>query len=120
MLLPILRHGEPYRSLDVARSPSSNSPAVRQVSQANSGLIRRDRDRKRPGKIWPRSLPAVDCHLRPRRRAFLNDTLPLGDEQQSTEDYVRRSRRHRHAAYWRVQYGEDSRCDGPVGNVLVG
>ena len=41
--LPILRHGVPYRSLDVVRVPHhrTREPFV-EISQANAGLIRRD------------------------------------------------------------------------------
>ena len=41
--LPILRHGVPYRSVDVATvvHHRTRQPFV-QVSQANTGLIRRD------------------------------------------------------------------------------
>ena len=41
--LPILRHGVPYRSVDVATvvNHRTRQPFVR-VSQANTGLIRRD------------------------------------------------------------------------------
>ena len=41
--IPILRRGEPYRSVDLARTPHhrSKEPFV-EISQANSGLIRRD------------------------------------------------------------------------------
>ena len=41
--LPLLRRGEPYKSLDVARAPhhATGQPFV-EISQANVGLIRRD------------------------------------------------------------------------------
>ena len=41
--LPILRHGVPYKSLDVVRVPHhrTREPFV-EISQANAGLIRRD------------------------------------------------------------------------------
>ena len=41
--LPILRHGVPYRSLDVVAraAPRTREPFV-EISQANVGLIRRD------------------------------------------------------------------------------
>ena len=45
--LPILRFGQPYRSLDVATVPDfrSREPYVA-VSQANGGLVRRDGQRR--------------------------------------------------------------------------
>ena len=41
--IPLLRHGKPYRSLDVVRAPhyQTRQPFV-EISQANLGLIRRD------------------------------------------------------------------------------
>ena len=41
--IPLLRRGQPYRSLDVARAPhhATGQPFV-EISQANVGLIRRD------------------------------------------------------------------------------
>ena len=41
--IPLLRRGEPYRSLDVVRLPhyQTREPFV-EISQANIGLIRRD------------------------------------------------------------------------------
>ncbi len=41
--IPILRRGEPYKSLDIATVPHhrTREPFV-EISQANSGLIRRD------------------------------------------------------------------------------
>ena len=46
--IPILRHGQPYTSLDVARVPHHQTRELFvEISQANAGLIRRDlRDQK--------------------------------------------------------------------------
>ena len=54
--LPILRHGVPYKSLDVVRVPHyrTREPFV-EISQANAGLIRRDLDlsgRRTRGTRW--------------------------------------------------------------------
>ena len=92
--LPILRQGVPYKSLDVVRVPhyKTREPFV-EISQANPGLIRRD--------LRPERLAAARQELarRPVARliamcseaagVFLNDTLPLGDAEQSPADYVR-------------------------------
>jgi len=41
--IPLLRHGKPYRSLDVVRAPHYQTrEAFVEISQANVGLIRRD------------------------------------------------------------------------------
>jgi acyl-CoA reductase-like NAD-dependent aldehyde dehydrogenase len=91
--LPILRHGVPYKSLDVVVAPHhrTREPFV-EISQANPGLIRRD------------LRPEVQAHARealtriPFDRLiemcdeaadrFLNDTLPVGDAEQTPLDYV--------------------------------
>lgn len=90
--IPLLRHGKPYRSLDVTRVPhyQTRQPFV-EISQANVGLLRRDlleqdsvRDR----------LAAYSCEQLVRICAdaaeyFLKTDLPLGDATQSPDDYIR-------------------------------
>jgi acyl-CoA reductase-like NAD-dependent aldehyde dehydrogenase len=89
--IPILRKGRPYRSVDVARPlhQRTREPFV-EVSQANSGLIRRDL----------LDQPAMSAPLRERpvrelvalsqaaARHFAQDTLPLGEAEQSPQQYV--------------------------------
>ena len=89
--IPILRQGNAYTSLDVARVPHhrTREPFV-EVSQANAGLIRRDLSRQEIGraslsKFSTRDL--VDICSRAAEH-FTNDSLPLGDTMQSAEDYV--------------------------------
>ena len=91
--LPILRHGAPYKSLDVIRVPHhrTREPFV-EISQANPGLIRRDLRSERQaaaraalGRIPFDRLIAM-CGAAAEH--FLNDTLPLADAQQSPQDYV--------------------------------
>ena len=89
--IPILRHGEPYKSLDVATTPhfQTREPFV-DISQANAGLIRRDlRDQRRAREILAGFSTAELLEIC-RRAAdwFLNYDLYLGDELQSPEDYV--------------------------------
>jgi acyl-CoA reductase-like NAD-dependent aldehyde dehydrogenase len=90
--VPILRHGEPYKSLDVATTVhhQTREPFVA-ISQANAGLIRRDlRDQKTAHKKLA-ALSTSDLLDICRRAAdaFLNGSLPLGDDMQSPDDYVR-------------------------------
>jgi acyl-CoA reductase-like NAD-dependent aldehyde dehydrogenase len=90
--IPILRHGEPYRSLDVAHVPHHQTRQLFvEVSQANSGLIRRDLRDQKAAREKLAALPTSELIAICARAAghFLNDTLSLGDEQQSAEDYVR-------------------------------
>lgn len=90
--IPLLRQGEPYKSLDVVQVPHHQSrEIVVAVSQANTGLIRRDlRDQKRwrhkLGEIPTTEL--VDVCARA-GLLFLNEPLPLGDTTQTPDDYVR-------------------------------
>ena len=92
--LPILRQGVPYSSLDVVRVPHyrTREPFV-EISQANAGLIRRDLrpERQAAARAAARAIPFDAAGRRCARTAadhFLNDTLPLGDGEQSPEDYV--------------------------------
>jgi acyl-CoA reductase-like NAD-dependent aldehyde dehydrogenase len=91
--LPILRHGVPYKSLDVVRVPHhrTREPFV-EISQANGGLIRRD---LRPEVLSAARAPltrlSYDALIDMCTRAadhFLVDTLPLGDAMQSPQDYI--------------------------------
>lgn len=92
--IPILRHGVPYKSLDVARVPhhKTREPYV-ELSLANGGLIRRDLREELQAQAR-RALAAVPFERLLEICAqtaghFLNDTLPLGDIDQSPDDYVR-------------------------------
>src|SRR5882762_1414400 len=90
--IPILRHGEPYNSLDVARIPHHQTrQAFVEISQANPGLIRRDlRDQQaaREKLAALSTAELIDICTRAAER-FANDSLPLGDEMQRPEEYVR-------------------------------
>ncbi|HEX9424572.1 MAG TPA: aldehyde dehydrogenase family protein [Pyrinomonadaceae bacterium] len=90
--IPILRHGEPYRSLDVARvSHHQTRELFVEISQANSGLIRRDLRDQKTGREKLAAFSTTGLIEICRRAAdhFLNDSLPLGDTTQTPEDYVR-------------------------------
>jgi hypothetical protein len=89
--IPILRHGDEYKSLDIARVPHHQSRELFvEVSQANAGLIRRDLARQ---DIATSALnrfstsELVDICARAAHH-FTNDSLPLGDSTQSPDDYV--------------------------------
>jgi acyl-CoA reductase-like NAD-dependent aldehyde dehydrogenase len=89
--IPILRRGESYKSLDVARVAHHRTrETFVEVSQANAGLIRRDLShqeiaRASLSRYSTRDL--VDICSRAAEH-FTNDSLPLGDTSQSAEDYV--------------------------------
>ncbi len=89
--IPILRKGQPYRSLDIARAPHSRTrePFV-EVSQANPGLIRRDLlDQTTPRRALQQftSAELLDISARAARH-FMEDTLPIGDAVQTPDEYV--------------------------------
>ena len=89
--IPILRHGEPYTSLDVARVPHHKTrESFAEVSQANPGLIRRDlRDQPATrNKLSQYTTSELVAICRQAANYFMNDTLPLGTEPQTPEDYV--------------------------------
>src|SRR5829696_6782808 len=90
--LPILRQGDQYKSLDVARVPHHQTREIFvEVSQANAGLIRRDLGRQ---DIAVSTLQRFSTHelVNICSRAaehFTNDALPLGDSAQTPENYVK-------------------------------
>src|ERR687897_2506334 len=89
--IPILRKGEPYKSLDVARVShhQTGEPFV-EISQANVGLIRRDLRDQQTGREKLATFSTAELVTMCERSAdfFANDELPFGDSSQSTEDYI--------------------------------
>lgn len=89
--IPILRWGQPYKSLDVniVRDYRSGDPLA-EVSQANVGLVRKDLMRTLEirdilaeftvDELTKMCVEAADI--------FREETLPMGDSQQSPEDYI--------------------------------
>jgi len=90
--IPILRQGGLYKSLDVARVAHHQTREVFvEISQANAGLIRRDLGRQ---EIAQSSLQRFSTrelvHICSRAAEhFTNDSLPIGEDAQTPEDYVR-------------------------------
>lgn len=88
---PILRKGEPYRSVDVIRTPHHRTREMFvEISQANAGLIRRDLIDQQSAKSKLDAFRIADLMAICKKGAeeFLTGTLPLGDSQQTPEDYV--------------------------------
>lgn len=89
--IPILRKGKPYRSIDLVRVPHhrTREPFL-EISQANTGLIRRDLlDQARAKEAM--SAISISEMIEISKRAadiFMNDTLPVGDTSQSPDDYI--------------------------------
>jgi acyl-CoA reductase-like NAD-dependent aldehyde dehydrogenase len=90
--IPILRKGVPYRSVDVARvvHHRTREPLV-EVSQANTGLIRRDLLGQASMRAALDGFSTRELISMSERAGdiFALETLPLGDTLQSPEDYVR-------------------------------
>ncbi len=90
--LPLLRRGEPYKSLDVARVAHHQTRELFvEVSQANTGLIRRDLLDQETGRKALQNFSCaelLDICARA-ARSFSEDELPLGDGSQTPSDYVR-------------------------------
>jgi acyl-CoA reductase-like NAD-dependent aldehyde dehydrogenase len=92
--LPILRRGRPYRSVQPVRVPHFRTKETFvELSEANPGLVRRDlledgqAAMKAPlAALTARELVAI-CGAA--ADAFASAILPLGDQAQSAQDYVR-------------------------------
>lgn len=90
--IPLLRRGEPYTSLDVARVPHHRTRELFvEISQANAGLIRRDlrdqeQSRRKLSQLSTAELVEICVQA---SQHFISDSLPLGNEVQTPEDYVR-------------------------------
>jgi acyl-CoA reductase-like NAD-dependent aldehyde dehydrogenase len=90
--VPVLRKGRPYRSLNTYTMPHvETGEPVAEVSQANRGLIARDladasANRRALEQLSVRAIVEMCGRA---ARIFMEDTLPLGDEEQSPEQYVR-------------------------------
>jgi acyl-CoA reductase-like NAD-dependent aldehyde dehydrogenase len=90
--IPLLRQGNSYKSLDISRVAHHQTRDIFvEVSQANAGLIRRDLGKQEIARaslqrFSTRELVAICSRA---GEHFTNDTLSLGDETQTPEDYVK-------------------------------
>lgn len=89
--IPLLRKGKPYKSLDVIRLPHHRTrEPVAEISQANTGLLRRDLLEQASAREALCTFSHGELIQLCERAAehFTRDSLPLGDAQQSAQDYV--------------------------------
>lgn len=90
--IPVLRWGQPYESLEVdeVRHFISGEP-IAKVGQANGGLLARDMRLAGRARQVLRDIPCEELIERTRKAAdlYLNGTLPVGDGQQSPDDFAR-------------------------------
>jgi acyl-CoA reductase-like NAD-dependent aldehyde dehydrogenase len=89
--IPLLRKGDPYKSLDTVRvvHHRTREPLV-EISQANNGLIRRDlldQQANRNALAAFSSAELLEICVKAADH-FINDWLPIGDDAQSPQDYV--------------------------------
>jgi len=89
--IPLLRFGVPYRSVDVATAPHhrTRTPFV-EISQANVGLISRDLLKQHEARESLSRFTVAELIRMCNAAApiFLSDTLPIGDEDQTPQDYL--------------------------------
>lgn len=89
--IPVLRHGEVYRSLDVGPVPSVAGGEA-ETSLANAGLLRRDHVHRLPAAVEIlRAIPAAERirRIQAASTLFREGTLTIGDLEQSPGDYAR-------------------------------
>ena len=90
--LPILRWGQPYKSLESDRVLHFlTGEPVAEVSQATAGIIGRDMRFSHRARSVLREIPSAELVARIERAAdlFAGADLPLGDGTQSPADFVR-------------------------------
>ncbi|MBO0863034.1 MAG: aldehyde dehydrogenase [Chloracidobacterium sp.] len=90
--IPILRWGQPYTSLeteDVVHFVTGEKLA--RVSQANTGLLGRDMRLAARARASLAEIPIADLIAMMKKAAdhYLNRALPIGDGEQTPEDFVR-------------------------------
>jgi acyl-CoA reductase-like NAD-dependent aldehyde dehydrogenase len=89
--IPILRHGAPYTSVDKQRVPHYRTrETFVEISQANAGLIRRDllNQHKMRAALTQFTTAQLLAMCKQAGEYYLNGTLPVGDQEQTPEDYV--------------------------------
>src|SRR4051794_9639481 len=91
--IPILRHGQPYESIDqIEIVHHATGEPVARVSQANPGLITRDLARVEHDVLEPFTMRELLAMCRKAAELFVSAELPVGDAKeggQSFDDYVR-------------------------------
>src|SRR5215831_1952208 len=90
--IPILRWGEPYKSLDVDKVVHfATGEVLAEVSRANAGLVERDLRHARRAREVLRGIPIPNLLQMVKKAAdFYTDAeLPLGDGTQTPDQFVR-------------------------------
>ncbi len=90
--VPILRWGEPYKSLEVDTVVHFDTgEEIAEVSQSGSGLIRRDMRKAQQARDALREIPCRELVGMIQKAAdlFMTAELPLGEHTQTPEEFVR-------------------------------
>jgi acyl-CoA reductase-like NAD-dependent aldehyde dehydrogenase len=90
--IPVLRWGEPYKSLDLDKVVhfASGEPLA-EVGRANAGLVERDMRHAGRARALLRDIPIADLLGMVKKAAdlYTSAELPLGDGTQSPDQFVR-------------------------------
>jgi acyl-CoA reductase-like NAD-dependent aldehyde dehydrogenase len=89
--LPVVRWGQPYRSLDVEHVVHfATGEPLAEVSQANAGLVSRDMRRAAQARERLREIPWPELVAMIGRAAdlFMSAELPMGDGTQTPDQFV--------------------------------
>ena len=110
--IPVLRWGKPYESLEVDQVVHFiTGEPIAKVSQANGGLLERDMRKAQHARDALRKIPCEELIERVKKAGelYLNGTLPLGDGQQSPDEFAQQqSATHRFAgAHVQGQHAEE-------------
>jgi acyl-CoA reductase-like NAD-dependent aldehyde dehydrogenase len=90
--IPVMRWGEPYKSLDIDQVVHFDTGEVlAEVSRANGGLIQRDMKKAWQARHVLREIPVADllAMVKKAGELYTQAELPLGDGTQTPEQFVR-------------------------------
>src|SRR5438067_11377188 len=90
--IPVLRWGEPYKSLDVDKvAHFATGEPLAEVSRANGGLIERDMRKAPRAREALREVPIRELLQKVKKAAdlYTEAELPLGDGSQTPDQFVR-------------------------------
>src|SRR4051794_15526661 len=90
--IPVLRWGEPYKSLDIDKVVHfATGEPVAEVSRANAALVDRDMQKAKRAREVLREIPIKDLLVMMKKAGdlYAKAELPLGDGTQSPDQFVR-------------------------------
>src|SRR5437660_9401556 len=90
--IPVLRWGEPYKSMDVDKVVHfATGEALAEVSRANAGLVERDMRHARRARDVLREIPVAELIQKVKKAAdlYMEADLPLGDGTQNPDQFAR-------------------------------